>query len=567
MAIPAQAQSIRFADFSEAAGIRTSGGSHGIAVHDYDGDGWDDFYLAASNGRSALFRNNGDATFEDVTISAGVTVAGFAVNPIWGDLNNDGFADLFVGTRGDGHQSALFLNDGQGSFVEVSEASGVDMNMSVGSAVFGDYDGDGLLDLFLATRDAHDVLYRNTGRPDTMFVDETGTAGVGGLDFSVAMQATWNDYDRDGDLDLFAVHDGNLTGRLYQQKQGYPRFSNVTNAAGIEVARSAMGVSWGDFDNDGWPDAYITNIDQGNLFRNLGDGTFEDVTLQTGAGLNGMSWGVVFADFDNDGDEDIYIGNTFGYDRRKSFLYENRDGLFVNVAEQAGVALSTDTYGVAASDFNRDGLVDLVIADERGDNRLLINTSEGVGNWIALELSAATMNTTAIDARVKVVANDQAYYRTVSGGASYLSQVSNVIHVGVGQATEVDSVIIDWQPSNQQIVTALPANTRYQIFEGGAVNVNAEASDILVDHIIKVQSYPNPFHARTNIAFQLATSQHVTLQVFDGIGREIRLAINTVKAAGRHVVSLDTQDWPAGPYLYRLSTPQQSVSNLMLLVK
>lgn len=558
------AQQIQFEDLSEAAGVFTAGGSHGVAVHDFNGDGFDDFFIAASRGQSVLFQNNGDLTFSDVTQQVGVDVSGDAVNPLWGDVNNDGLADLFVGTRGAKVANKLFLGDPAGGFVDVSDHSGMPVDISIGTAAFGDYDGDGWLDLFLATRDAPDKLLRNTAGGDSLFVDDSDLAGTSGFDFSIAMQATWQDYDLDGDVDLFAVHDGNLESRFYRQQAGFPRFVDVSNTAGIQVARSAMGVAWGDYNADGWPDAYVTNIAAGNLFHNNGDGTFLDVTEASGSQLNGMSWGVVFADFDNDGDEDLFIGNTFDFDGRRSFLYENRAGVFVDVAPQAGAALATNTFGVATGDFNNDGLPDLIVADEAGKNRLLINKTAIAGNWIQLSLTGLDENTMAIGTRVTLRRGAATVMQTVSGGDSFCSQKSNVLHLGLGGLNMVDTLVVQWSNNTVQRFTNLPVNQRYALTQGAVVNIGTDAPAGSERGAALLQNYPNPFLQHTTIRFRLKQTSVIALKVYDLTGREVHTLRSGVHAAGLHHVALDFSKLKAGIYFYKLITPREILHRTMV---
>ena len=546
----AEGQDIRFEDASSIAGLQTEGGGYGVAVGDYDNDGWDDIYLAAENGHSALFRNTGGGLFEDVTGDAGVAVAGNAVSPLWADINNDGVLDLFVGVGSGNAQSRFFLGTGTGSFVDISAEIGIDLSADVGSAAFGDVDNDGWVDLFMATRNSKDRLYRNVFDGERYFEDVSDRAGIGGVDFSVAMQATWIDYDRDADLDLFAVHDGNLKSRLYRNLSFLPLIES-TNSARLEVARSAMGVAWGDYDNDGWPDVYITNIDRGNLFRNKGDGTFEDVTALTGTQLNGMSWGVVFADFDNDGDEDIFIGNTYDFDRRRSFLYENRKGKFVNVAEEAGTALSTNTFGVASGDFNNDGLVDLVVTDAGGDNRLLLNQTLGAGNWVGVSLKREGANTSAIGAIVEVVAGGTSFRRAVSGGDSFCSQRSAQVHVGIGAATKADTVRVTWAKGIVDVASGLEANRYYRITEGQPVRVG-------IDDVPGIQSegswsvFPNPMSGIGTLVFEVQQSGMVQIALYDATGRYRATLMNAFLSAGTHKVPVAGNELPAGIYFLRL---------------
>jgi ASPIC and UnbV/FG-GAP-like repeat/Secretion system C-terminal sorting domain len=549
LASTTSAQSIRFRDASSEAGIHTAGGSHGVAVADYDGDGWEDIYLAASGGHSTLFRNLGGTRFEAVTNVARVEVPGDAVNPLWGDLDNDGDPDLFVGVRSyTGATSRLFANNGDGTFTDITGDSGIDSLAIVGSATLGDYDNDGRLDVFLATRESIDRLYRNISDASIRFEDRTGSSNMAGINFSRAMQATWTDFDRDGRLDLLAVHDGDLASRLYRQTGGFPPFTEVTSSAGLAVSRSSMGVAWGDIDNDGWPDAYITNIDQGNLFRNGGDGTFEDVTESTGTGLNGMSWGVVFADFDNDGDQDLFIANTTSFDGRASFLYENREGVFVDVASAAGAAMSTDTFGVAAGDFNNDGRPDLFLADEAGENRLLLNASESAGNWLAIDLEGASTNHMAIGARIRAVAGGVEHHRTVDGGSSYCSQSSATLHVGLGSAGRVDSLQVFWTDGSVQVFSDLPANARYSLAQGGVVNVNAEREPVAT---FALSLYPNPVSDQATLTFTLEKPAPVTVELVDILGRRLRAWAPGTLSAGSHRIAIDCAGFPAGLYLIR----------------
>lgn len=562
-----RAQSIQFEDVSERAGVITDGRSHGMAVADFDRDGWDDLYIAADAGRSVLFRNRGDGTFEDVTDAAGAAVPGNAVNPLWGDVNNDGYLDLFVGVRYDSSPSAFFLGTAGGGFVDVSDRVEIDMNASVGSAAFGDYDNDGRLDLFIATRDSGDRLYRNVYDGVRFFEDVSDRAGTGGIGGSIAMQATWIDYDLDNDLDLFAVHDGNLKSRLYRNP-GFLPMMDMTSSSGLEVARSAMGVAWGDYDNDGWMDVYITNVSRGNLFRNRGDGVFEDVSEETGTWRNGMSWGVVFADFDNDGDEDLFIGNTYGFDRQLSFLYENRGGTFVDIAQKAGVALSTNTYGVAVGDFNNDGLVDLVVADEEGDNKLLMNRTEEAGHWVQLNLHGGSANKTAIGATVRAKAGDSQFMRTVSGGASFVSQVSPRIHIGLGEAASIDTLEVTWgMPGQVETITDVAVDARYRVAQNALSSVDRDEPREGPGQTRVIAAYPNPFTSQTAIEIMLERGQFVQLDIFDALGREIDRLAAEYYPAGRHSFRFHSYDLSPGLYFYRVQLRDQMFVGTMIRIQ
>lgn len=558
------AQSITFEDISIEAGVETAGGGHGVAVADFDGDGWEDVYLAASQGRSVLFRNRGNGTFEDVTTASAVSVPGNAVNPVWGDIDNDGDPDLFVGVRSyDGDSSRLFLNTGDGKFVNVIDQVNLDAAAVIGSAVFGDYDNDGRIDLFMATRESHDRLYRNGNGKPASFQDMTDTSNLAGQPSAIAMQATWNDYDKDGDLDLFAVHDGNLESRFYQQTDGFPPFSDVSTRAGVQVSRSSMGVAWGDYNNDGWPDAYITNIDQGNLFRNKGDGSFEDVTVLSGTGLNGMSWGTVFADFDNDGDEDLFIGNTTDFDGRRSFLYENREGVFVNIAPDAGAALATNTFGVAAGDFNNDGRQDLFIADEGGQNKLLINTTEPLGNWVTIKLEGIEHNRMAIGATVRVVSGNRLFFRAIQGGGSYCSQSSPVIHIGLGGLSQIDTLEVHWGGSSKQVFKDVLVNRRLEIQEGGAVTVGNDIEEVPSKAFSLTSIYPNPFHSQATLTFSLDKVRYIKIQVFDLLGREVASLADGFFSEGKHEIKLGKGLSASGLYIIRLKSEDQMSTMLV----
>jgi hypothetical protein len=540
---------MRFVDASAAAGIDTSGPAYGVAVADYDADGFEDLYFAAHRGRSALYRNRGDGTFEPATEQAGVAVAGEAVNPLWGDVDNDGDADLFVGVQSyTGRSSRLFLNNGDGTFADATASSGLDSSAVVGSAAFGDYDADGGLDLFVATRDSYDRLYRNTGDPGRRFVDIAGEVNVLGYPESIAMQATWADYDLDGRLDLLAVHDGNLAGRLYRQSSGYPRFQQANDHAGLAVARSAMGVAWGDYNNDGFPDVYVTNIAEANLFRNLGGGRFEDVTASTGTTRNGMGWGTVWADFDNDGDEDLFVGNTTAYDGTPAILYENRDGVFVDVAAGAGAAVQANVFGVAAGDFDGDGWLDLALATEGGSNLLLLNRSENAGAWLKVGLVGSSVNRMAVGARIRVVAGGVARYRVVDGGSSYCSQSSPILHIGLGQAARVDTLEVFWPDGSSQTFMDLPANTRYRVVQGGTVNVDIEPTPAAT---VSVELFPHPVTDRATLVVTLDEPAEVTIDLFDVIGRRVRTWGLGFQPAGRHTVFVDRETLSAGVYLVR----------------
>lgn len=570
IALPAGAQTISFVDASEEAGLRTAGVGYGAAVHDYDRDGWDDIFITTLNGSSRLFRNDGDATFTDVTAEVGLAGIGAYAAALWGDIDNDGLTDLFLG-RGAAGSSRLFRNVGDGVFEDISEASGLDLGAPIATAAFGDVNGDGAIDLFLAVHNGLDLLYRNrAGAGDAVFEDVSRAAGIGGPAHAVPMQATWVDYDRDGDLDLYCVHDGRAESRLYENDESWP-FRDVAFASRISTYPDGsvccnMGTAWGDFDGDGWIDAYVTRIGKGGLYRNNRDGTFTDEAEERGAARNGMSWGVVWLDAENDGDLDLFIVSTSGYDGTPTLLYENEDGVFTEIGRDAGASFRVDARGLASGDFNRDGLADLVIVSTDGRHRLLLNESKSTGHWVNVNLHGRNVNAGAIGTRVEVVAAGRRAVRTVSGGDSYASQSSSTLHFGLGEATEIDTLRILWTSDEVQEMTSLAVDRSYTIMEGVFTQSipppEAPLAALTLDAI-----YPNPARDALHVNFFIADSGPVQIDLHDVVGRRVAILANDNLQRGSHVRVFESATLPSGSYFIRLISGGVGVVRGVMIAK
>ncbi len=477
--------------------ILESGGS-GLALFDYDLDGDLDLYLVngwrlegaevKEKGRNALWRNRGDGTFEDVTEKAGVGDDGWGCGVATGDVDGDGDPDLFVTNFG---PDVLYVNRGDGTFARAKDPPGID-GWSTG-AVFFDADGDGDEDLYVAayidatledvlrakpTLDWHGVkvmlgpfglegkrnaYFENLG--GGKFADATAKAGLTdvGAYFSFGVVAL--DLDADADLDLYVANDSNPN-YLYRNERG-GRFKEVGLWSGAALdanglAQAGMGVSAGDYDEDGDPDLFVTNFaqDSSTLYRNEGKGLFADVS--EAAGVRGptyapLSWGTAFGDFDLDGDLDLFVANGHIYPQadavpeaatsyaQTNLLLANRgDGRFADASRDAGPGFlaSKSSRGVAAGDIDNDGDIDLVISNIDAPPTVLHNKTERRGHWLTVDAPGAR--------RVVVEARGRRWTRDFVAGGSYLATSDPRFHFGLGQVEQVDRLTVVWPDGAEQ---------------------------------------------------------------------------------------------------------------------
>ncbi|NND73076.1 MAG: T9SS type A sorting domain-containing protein [Rhodothermales bacterium] len=564
LATGTRAQSIAFQDATASALIPPLGGAAGVSVVDYDRDGWDDILFTTSIGPVHLFKNNADGTFSDQTAAAGLSVNGNYTAAVLADFDNDGNTDLFLGGRA-GTAARLFMGTAEHTFVEDESLAGIAADISVGSATVADYDEDGYLDIFIATRDTTDILYRNTMISELSFEDVSAARGVLGEEQSVAMQSTWIDFDMDGDLDLFNVHDGTYQNRLYENV-GNSQMPNIASVAQIASsgAGNGMGTAWSDYNNDGWPDAYITRIGKAGFFENNGDGTFSDIAASSGAEPNGMSWGTVFADFDLDGDEDLFVASTFGFDGTPSMLYENHKGRFTEIGTSAGVRFDLDSFGAARGDFNNDGLPDLVVTDSRGSSKLLINTTDTSNNWLKVLLVSETSNSDGIGATVQAIAGVTTLSRYIMAGDSYCSQSPPVAFFGLKTFDSVDTLRVIWDSGEHDVLTNLNAN--------GTVIVRRTASSTAIadgpglNATASVTHFPEPFATTTRFEIE-GSSSPTTFVVFNLLGREV--ARRDVSAGQSNSFTFDGSALPTGIYYYKFETREarEVVAGAMTIVR
>jgi len=495
----------------------------GCAFLDYDNDGWMDIYLVNSGKcdfydpkpplRNALYRNNRDGTFTDVTEQARVPGGGYGMGVAVGDYDGDGYPDLFVSQYG---RSILYHNNGDGTFSDVTEKAGLAVTGWASSAVWFDYDNDGKLDLFVcqfvefdksrnkfcgneATGEryyclprvyppAPSWLFHNNG--DGTFKDvsrETGIAKIPGKGWGVVA----TDINNDGWIDLFVAND-TLPNFLFLNRKG--RFEEIGLEAGVAYSqegrtRSGMGVDSADFDQDGWQDLFVSNVDQEmySLYRNNHDLTFEDI-----AGPQGVSkatrlmsgWGVKFFDYDNDGNLDLLIVNGHPDDKIEKhsshvtyeepmLLFHNTGKGLENVSERAGsaIAASYAARGMAIGDFDNDGAVDVLVAVNNGPPVLLKNTAAAGNHWLGVRLIGKKANPDAIGVRITWTAGDLKRSLLKVGSGSYLSSHDPREVLGIGSRPRIDRLEIQWpQPSGKvEAFTTLPIDRYITIVEGAGI--------------------------------------------------------------------------------------------------
>ena len=494
----------------------------GCAFLDYDGDGWPDILLVNATDwpghkrqRSTLhlYRNNRNGTFADVTKSAGLDIEMYGMGVAVGDYNNDGFPDILITCVG---QNRLFRNTGKGTFVDVTKASGLQGKQAFStSAIWFDYDRDGLLDLFVCNyvrwSPEHDVfcsldakhksyctpeayrgdtswLFHNRG--DGTFEDVTATSGIFDSS-SKSLGVALFDYDQDGWPDLLVAND-TQPNKLYRNL-GNGKFKDVAVEVGLAFsadgkARAGMGVDVGDFENSGKPGVAVTNFDNEmvGLYRATRTGVFDDIATASGVGLasrNTLGFGCAFLDVDLDGALDLAVANGHIDETVRNIRgntgYAQAPQLFLNQILNQGEARFRDVAGevgggfdqprvgrgLAYGDFDRDGDLDILLTTNNGPAFLYRNDQTAGNRSIRFRLEGTKSNRDAVGAVVKIFYNGQMQSRTVRGGSSYLSQSELPVTFGVGKRDQIDRATIDWPSGRNEEFKNLGAGTTYQCIE------------------------------------------------------------------------------------------------------
>jgi hypothetical protein len=433
----------RFSDVTESSGIRVAGLGNASSWIDYDGDGDLDLFATNSDfsARSYLYRNDGGSVFTDVTAAAGL--GNLAIRSVaWADYDNDGNPDLAATSYGFQDRTKLFHNQGDGSFANVAVQAGMITASTPWRVAWADYDRDGWVDLYQADGSA-DLLYHNDG--DGTFTQLAQQAGVSDNAFSNA--GAWGDFNGDGWPDLFVGNEG--ADRLYRNN-GNGTFTDVTSLADVSDPNESQSACWGDQDADGWPDLYVVDIDapRNHLYQNDGDGTFTDITVPAGVGDVGDGRTCNWVDVDGDGRLDLFATNHI----HKNRLFRNNgNGTFTDVAAHMGLADPFDTFNAAWGDEDGDGWLDVFVVGH-GANLLLHNDGP-TGGFVHLRLEGTASNASAIGARAWLVLPGRRPSRVVEGASGAYGQDSLTLEFGVGAAPGPFRIRILWPSGTVQSVT------------------------------------------------------------------------------------------------------------------
>jgi hypothetical protein len=496
----------------------------GVAFLDYDNDGWMDIYLVNSGScdffkpktplRNALYRNNRDGTFTDVTEKAGVGGGTFGMGVAVGDYDNDGYPDILVTSYG---RCILYHNNRDGTFTDVTDKAGVAAPGWTTSALWFDYDNDGKLDLFLCSfvefglgkniicgdnklgrryyciprvfKPTPNLLFHNNG--DGTFTEVSkGTDIEKSLGKGLGVVAA--DVNNDGRLDLFVAND-TVQNFLFMNR-GKGKWDEIGLASEVGFSangqpRSGMGVDSVDFEGDGWQDLFVSNVDQEmfSFYRNNRDESFSDIAHGQGIAaatrlLSG--WGLKFFDYDNDGRVDLFLANGHPDDMIDSYggqvtyrepllLFHNQGGQLKNVSKEAGPVFERrwPARGLALGDYDNDGRIDVLVGNN-GEAPILLRNRAGEGNhWVGLKLEGRTCNRDAVGARLTWSVAGVKRTRLKTAGGSYLSSHDPREVIGLGTATALDSLEIRWPAPSARVDTLkeVPIDRYLRVVEGEGI--------------------------------------------------------------------------------------------------
>jgi hypothetical protein len=476
-----QEAGLKFSDITQTAGLTRKGWGMGVAVADFDNDGWQDLYVTGFGG-NVLYRNLGNCKFEDVTDKAGLRASGYSTGAAWGDYDRDGFVDLFVP-----RYLSMDLN-------KLPKPDAVDK--------LCDFQGISMECARRGHTGESDLLFHNRG--DGTFEEVSRKAGVDDPGHYLGMQGIWADYDNDGWPDLYVTNDGGPNYLYHNLHNGTFEDVGLFSGAALSLEgqeRGSMGVDLGDIDHTGHLDIFVTNFagEANALYWNQGERGFTDISWPSGIARPSaayVGWGTAFFDMDNDGWLDLLVANGHVFPqmdnvkgsapyRQPLELFRNKhDRTFEDVTGLAGLDKLTPASrrGAAFGDVNNDGKVDVLLFNVGAPPTLLINRTETANHAALFRLEGIKSNRAAIGARVTVVAGGVKQFDEVRSGASYCSQNDLRLHFGFGNNLTISSVEVAWPSGKKEVIKDLPADSIYTITEEKGVtaktpfNIPTEAS-------------------------------------------------------------------------------------------
>lgn len=502
--------------------------SGGVILIDYDRDGWPDIYftnaptvamaLKGEKAYGALYHNNHDGTFTDVTAKSGLTHSCIAMGGAVGDYNNDGWPDLYITCLGG---NILYRNNGDGTFTDVTAQAGVANGGWSTGAAFGDYNNDGFVDLMVSNyvnfnlhnlptfgsetyckyrgvdvqcgprglAGSQDALYRNNG--DGTFTNVANEAGVNGASEYYGLGVVWVDFNNTGHQDIYVANDS--TPNYLYKNLGNGKFQDIGLESGTALSddgseQASMGIAVGDYNHTGRPSMHVTDFENENddLYRNDGGWNFTEVSYPSGLAVSSLpyvKWGTAFADFTNDGWLDLLTVNGHVYPQVDKLLsgarYEEPmllqmnegNGRFCDASKEAGPAIQIPrvSRGLAVGDLFNDGNMDAVVENIDGTPLLLRNRGIAGRHWVSFELAGTKSNRLALGARVKIESGGMTQTGWVLSGGSYLSQNDLRVHFGLGAATKIETVTVYWPSGHVDVMHNLEPDHFYSVLEGTGI--------------------------------------------------------------------------------------------------
>lgn len=610
-----QAQEKKFVEVSAAAGINhafkidlaTFGG--GACVIDFDNDGFEDLYVTGGVNPDVLYRNNGDGTFTDIHKTAGFerTYMTYTQGVTAADVNRDGYKDLLITTmnfldnRRTISPNLLYLNNGDGTFKEVTQAWGLEnYRVNSMSATFGDINADGYPDLYVSNYFSNSTtgisIYNeqtitNSFQPsiDFLFINVGGQKFVDartfyGLDYvGFGFQGVFTDYDNDGDLDLYVINDfgfKSTTNLMFRNEYPKRKFTNRTLQLALNYGMNAMGIAPADYNFDGYMDYFVTNLGT-SLFsvnQQAQGKAFVDRTVQTGLAIPTIydslyvgppvSWGANFFDYDHDMDMDLFVCNGAlnpTIRPNPNFFFEFTDGRFEEVAKKMDLFDYRIGRGSVVFDYDNDGDLDLFVVNQIPRDPtpqllparcLLYRNDAAKGNWLKVELQGVQADKNGIGSKVEIRVNGKLLIREIDGGSSHISQNSTIAHFGLSDAKEVESITVKWVGGKQQTISKIAANQHIIIKE------NMDDAESTASKQNQFTVSPTVFTDNVFLTYDLEKESPIQINILDSQGRLVERLANIKNPTSTGVWQWEVnKNLAPGMYIFQIQTAQGVMAN------